>query len=153
MNAAALHLAINHLPVVGILLATIAVAWAYYKNQTDLTDGALLLTALVAVLALPVFMSGEPAEEFLKTIQLLDIDGTRIERHEWFATFALITIEAAGGFALITYFQRRHQNQAIHDKRLLILVMVSCIVATAIMMRTAQLGGQIHHSEAHEANR
>lgn len=142
MNAAHLHMATNHIPVVGIPIALLLLAAGLrYRNEL-VTDFALTLTAGLALLTIPAYFSGHGAEEILE--QIPHFEERIVETHLDAAKFAfalMIVSGASAGLALL--LRSRRALQAGIVKALLVLLGIS-IASLAI---SANLGGQIRHPE------
>ncbi|HXI20948.1 MAG TPA: hypothetical protein VNH46_07685, partial [Gemmatimonadales bacterium] len=63
MNAAHLHLMLNHLPVLGAPFAALLLVWGLFRRSRDLLRTALGVAVVVAAVSYPVFLTGEPAED------------------------------------------------------------------------------------------
>lgn len=142
MNAAHLHLALNHLPVVTTLIALIllAVAVAWRSDGLLRTGAAVALGA--ALVTAPAYLSGEPAEEQIEKMSGVSED--TIERHEEAAEAAAVAVAllglAAAGCLL------RFRGTPI-PRRVAVALLVVALVATALFGRAANLGGEIRHPE------
>ena len=142
MNPAHLHLALNHLPVVATLIATVLLGVALWRHA----DGVLRTGAAVALgaalVTVPVYLSGDPAED-----QVEDLSGVSehaIERHEDAAGAAAVSVVVLGlaaAFCLV-----RYRSGAVPRPAAVSLVVLA-LVATALFARTANLGGEIRHPE------
>lgn len=142
MNWAHLHLMLNHLPVLGTLFGLALLAWALLRRNEALQRAALATFVLTALAAIPVFLTGEPAEEIVE-----DLAGTAeaaIEAHEEAAVIALIAIEALGATALaaLLLFRKR-----IVPRPLAGAALVFALATAGWMAQTANLGGRIRHAE------
>jgi hypothetical protein len=142
MNAVHLHLIVNHLPVVGSLFAAGLLLFALARREGSIRRLALGSLLLVALTALPAYLSGEPAEEAIENRP--GIEELRVERHEDLARVALIGLELAGAIALaaLIIFRRR----AIPGSLLAVALIVD-LGAAALLARVATLGGEIRHEE------
>jgi hypothetical protein len=98
---------------------------------------------IVALLAIPAYLTGEPAEELVENLP--GVSKTSIEQHEEaaqvaFAGVLIVGVAALGGL----FFFRR--DKAIPNW-LAIIVLVLSLIVFALMARTADLGGLIRHTE------
>lgn len=143
MNLTHVHLLLNHIPVIGVGFALLLLVASLLKKSDDLKRASLWLFILSALVALPTYFTGEPAEETVE--RLPGVSHAIIESHEEAALFALLAIEVLGVLALAALFlYRRSENLA----RLLVLAsLVVALVAGGLMGWTANLGGQIRHTE------
>lgn len=143
MDLLHIHLLLNHAPVVGGVGAVLLLVAGAVTRSRDITAAGLVATVIVALLALPVFFTGEPAEERVE-----GLPGVRkeiIERHEDAALQALVALEIAGAAALITLglWGLRRQLSAPPA----FATMAIAIMATVLIARAASLGGEIRHTE------
>ena len=65
MNAAQLHLAINHFPVVLDVVAAVACGWGALRRSRAMQRHGLALAIVAAVAAVPTFLTGEPTAQLL----------------------------------------------------------------------------------------
>jgi uncharacterized membrane protein len=145
MNAAYAHLVLNHVPVLGVVFALpLLGAGILRRNETLLRAGwvALVVVALVAV---PVYLAGEGAEEIVEHEPGVSHD--TIEAHEEIALVALIAAEALGVLALAALVLSRRRAAPAW---LRIGSLVLALVVAGLMGVTAERGGRINHPEAHD---
>ena len=63
MDATHLHLLLNHFPIIGTLLGVGVMLYGYVTSSDQVKKVALWTWALMALIAIPVYLTGEPAEE------------------------------------------------------------------------------------------
>lgn len=146
MNAPHWHLALNHLPVVGMLFATGLLALALGRKSEELLRTAFALFAVVALAAVPVYLTGEPAE-----MAIMDGPGfeeTLANTHEQAATFAFTATLVLGAAALATLLVFRKAPALPRWCRFFVLGLA--LVTTALLGWTANLGGKISHPEVRD---
>ncbi|KRT65544.1 MAG: hypothetical protein XU11_C0024G0007 [Candidatus Dadabacteria bacterium CSP1-2] len=143
MNWAHVHLIINHIPVIGIGLLILLFIVAMVRKNKGLITVALAFIILISLATIPVYLTGEPAEEVVEDMP--GISEELIEEHEEQAEIAFILVEVAGGLALITLIARRYSDNL--GQRLVILTLLVLIVSGGLIGWTANLGGKIHHEE------
>ena len=68
MNPVDIHLALNHVPVIGVPIALVLLGWGLWRRSPDLTRAGLALLVATALVAVPVYLTGEPAEEVVEGI-------------------------------------------------------------------------------------
>jgi hypothetical protein len=141
MNPAHWHLALNHIPVLGTAFGMGLIGWAFIRKSEELKTVSLAVFLIVALLTIPVYLTGEPAEHFIEDVPGVSEDA--IHEHEDAATFAFAGILAVGAFSLagLTLFRR---SKPIW---ITIVVFVLSIIVFAMMVRTANLGGFVRHQE------
>ena len=143
MNWAHVHLIINHIPVIGIGLLILLFIVAMVRKNKGLITVALAFIILISLATIPVYLTGEPAEEVVEDMP--GISEELIKEHEEQAEIAFILVEVAGGLALITLIARRYSDNL--GQRLVILTLLVLIVSGGLLGWTANLGGKIHHEE------
>jgi uncharacterized membrane protein len=142
MNFAYLHLVLNHIPMIGLPVALAFLLYGIYcKNQSSQRFSLLMLVALAAMV-IPVYLTGEPAEEVVE--HLPGVVESVIESHEEAAELSLVLTLITGLAAFgALWFQKDVQKS-----RALNLAVVACAcVAVASLVYTANLGGKIRHTE------
>ena len=143
MNWAHIHLLLNHVPVLGTVFGLSLLAYAMVRRSDFLKRAALNVFVAVALVALPVYFTGEPAEEVVE--DTAGISKGTIDAHEDSALISLLGVEMLGVVALAgLVFSRR--GRAVSPTITGVALVTS--VATAIAMAwTANLGGRIRHPE------
>jgi uncharacterized membrane protein len=144
MDLTHLHLMLNHVPVTGVvfgfLIGFVGVL-ARSKTATRVGLGMIVFSALIAI---PVYLTGDTAEELVEGLP--GVSEAVISQHESAATLSLALACVAGGLALLTLFFGRSLVSKIPGYLIGATLLVA-LVATASMARTANLGGQIRHTE------
>lgn len=143
MNWAHIHLMINHAPVVGALFCTALLLVALWRRTGDLQKLALWAVVATALVALPVYFSGEPAEHQINGMPGIAHDD--IEDHEEFAGLALTAMEILGAAALFGAIAYRRSERL--PGWLVGGVFAGSLAVATLMGLTANLGGKIHHPE------
>jgi hypothetical protein len=142
MSPVHLHLMLNHLPVVGALFALLLLAFAVFRASDELKKVALGALVIMALLAIPVYLTGEPAEELAE--KLPAITESVIEPHEDAAKTAFALILAVGAVALLGLVVLR--KKAV-PQWFAISVLALSLPAAGALAWTANLGGKIRHTE------
>jgi uncharacterized membrane protein len=142
MNASQMHLAMTHLPVVLSLVGMVALSISFIKTNIHLRTTALYILVIAGITALPVFFTGEGAEEVVE--HLPGVSESLIEKHEFVAKLGLFAILAASILALASLPKF---IAAKVRKGITITVLLVSFVSTGLMVQTAHLGGQIRHTE------
>lgn len=145
MSFGHLHLVLNHLPVIGIPLALLFLGYGTLGRNPGAQRFSLFVLLVVAAIAVPAFLTGEPAEELAE--HLPGVGEAQIEPHEDAAKASLLLCLATGLAAAGTLWAGRKR----HDMGALVAVTaVLALLATASLGYTANLGGQIRHTELRE---
>ncbi|HEU0078711.1 MAG TPA: hypothetical protein VFQ76_13750 [Longimicrobiaceae bacterium] len=142
MSTVHLHLLLNHVPVIGTLIGLCLLAWAVLRKDQGLARVTLGLFAVLAVVALATVLTGEPAEEAVEG--LAGVSESVIERHEAAALLATIALGLLGAVSLgvLAWFRGRPLRRPV-----MVLVLALALVPAGMMAWTANLGGQIRHTE------
>jgi hypothetical protein len=147
MTAAHVHLALNHLPVLGTLIAAAILAAGLALRNPAVVRTALALLVAAAVSALPVHLSGEGAEEIVEDLPGVTHD--LVEAHEDSAKPAAIAVGVLGLLAAGILFVHRRRPDV--PRGVAVALLVAAIVVFGLLVRTAYLGGQIRHQEIRAA--
>ena len=142
MSTVHLHLLLNHVPVIGTIVGLFLLAWAVFRRDQGLARVTLGLFAILAVVALAAFLTGEPAEEAVEG--LAGVTEEAIERHEEAALLATIALGLLGAASLGALVWFRHRAL---PRRVMAMLLALALVPAGAMAWTANLGGQIRHSE------
>ena len=147
MNTAHLHLILNHIPVLGTFITLGLLSFALWKRSEEAKRTALGLLVIIALLAVPAFLTGEPAEGVVKGLP--GVSGAIIEQHEEAAQGAFIGLCILGGVALagLLWFRRGQIMPSWFGS----IVLAGSLLVGGWMAWTANLGGQIRHSEIRSA--
>ena len=143
INPAHLHLVLNHLPVLGVLFGTILLAVGLWRKNDTMRRTSLVVLLLTGVAAGAVYLTGEPAEELLENTA--GVSERQIERHEDAAVAATSGAALLGLAALVLLWRSRRTGSM--SSTLLIATFGLAVLTTVMMAWTANLGGQIRHSE------
>ena len=142
MNQAHLHLALGHFPIVATVIGVLILLYGIISNRADFQKSALTVLVLAAVVALPVFLAGEGAEEIVEKIEGINKDD--VERHEELATVTFWIITVNGMLSIIQLILMRKQRIARLSLLFILIVALSCSI---LGLLTANLGGKIRHPE------
>jgi uncharacterized membrane protein len=143
MNAAHLHLLINHAPIFSLIIGLVVLAVGLLRKELPLKMTGLVLIMFAAITTLPVNASGEEAEEVVEKMANRSHD--LIHEHEEAAETAIWLMLLTGGLATGALVMLRRSHQRAH---LLTSVTLGLGVLVMIwMMQVANLGGRISHPE------
>ncbi len=143
MSWAHLHLALNHVPVIGLPIVLLLLAWALVRRSSELTRASFGLLTLLAIVTLVVQLTGEPAEELVEGLP--GVIDSMVEVHEEAAVLGTIGMVIVGLVALIGLWRLRAGRDLARWYPSAVLVLG--IVVAGMMGWIANLGGQIRHSE------
>lgn len=142
MSPVHLHLVLNHVPVIGTLIGICLLAYAVLRRDERLVRVCLGMFAVLAAVALATFLTGEPAEEAVEG--LAGVSESIVEEHEEAALMATVALGVLGLLSLtvLLWFRRRALPRGAA-----LLLLAAALVPAGAMAWTANLGGQIRHSE------
>ena len=143
MNAAHVHLVLNHFPVVTFVVASLVALTAAALRNTTVMRTALALIILAGAAGVAAYVSGEPAEEMVEKAQWFNKHV--VHEHEEAAekAFAVGLVAAVlAGVGLAMSF-KAHSQQG----KFTALAILAALVAASLMAWTAKLGGVIRHDE------
>lgn len=147
MNAAHLHLILNHTPLFALIGAIVLLVWGFVRGSAEVRLVARVTFIVAAFAGLAAFFTGKGAEEALQNLPRF-IDRL-VERHEDASTAALAGIMLCGILAAVGIAIDRASDRA---KRLAVGALFAASLATlGITAYAANLGGQIRHSEVRSA--
>lgn len=142
MNVVQIHLMLNHVPVIATVMAALLLAAGLVARSQHILRAGLVTLVAAALIAIPVFFTGEPVEEIAE--KLPGIDKQRIETHEDAAKASVIFLGLLGAGAIATLVVWR--NRALPAGPGAAILALSVIVAAQVAW-TAHQGGQIRHTE------
>ena len=138
-----LHLLLNHFPTVGMIVGFGILLLAAVKKSEDLERGGLAVLFIIALLALPTYMTGYSAQKALKTAP--GVSQALINFHQRSALLALIFMEATGVVAWYGLWRSRRNVSA--GARNTGAVLLLSAVTIVLMAGAANIGGEIRHPE------
>ena len=142
MSIVHLHLILNHVPLIGMAFVLLILGVATWRRNDGMGKlGLAVMVGLAAVTAV-VFLSGEPAEEAIESIA--GVSEAMIHPHEEAAEASLIATLITGVLALVALgiYRRRALPRWVTGT-----AFTAALVASSMLGWTANLGGQIRHTE------
>lgn len=139
------HLVLNHFPSVGTLVAVCLLAGARYTGSRDLTRASLLLFVVLALLAIPTFITGGAANEAIRGA--LEISESAVVAHLDAALLSLAAMLVTGWLAWLALWRNRRRPAL--DGWAPLAVLAWGAMSVLLMLWTARLGGEINHPEIH----
>jgi len=140
MNPAHLHLLLNHVAILGSLFSLLIFISGRLMSENVLVRTALIGFVFSALISIPVFLTGEPAEELVE--DLPGITHEIIHSHEEAAEFSIWMIEILGVISLISFFISDKFKRFIY-----LLILLFGFISVASLVYTGMEGGKIRHSE------
>jgi uncharacterized membrane protein len=148
MNATHLHLLLNHFPIIGTLMGSLILLWGILKKQENIKNIACVVLASMAIIALPVYLTGEPAEETVE--KLPGVSEAMIGLHEEAAGIAVWLMGITGlasAVALFFAWQKKNGSRILFAGTFMLSV-----ISFVAMARTGYYGGKIRHAEIRDVN-
>ncbi len=143
MNPTHIHLLLNHFPIVGTLIGSAILLYSIIKNQTSGKATGAVIIVIMAVIALPVMLTGEPAEHAAK--QISGISKATIHDHEEMAEKAIWLMEITGLASLIALVL--HKIKSLLTPKAFFVAFLFSFAAFLTMAWTGYSGGKIRHPE------
>ncbi|HEX7090128.1 MAG TPA: hypothetical protein VF192_08320 [Longimicrobiales bacterium] len=147
MNAAQVHLLLNHVPIIGAIIATLLLALGIGMRSRDVVRVTMGLFVALALAGGVVYLTGEPAEEMVE--DLPGVSHEILEEHEEFALPSAIVLGLVGLVSLVGLIRYRRAERV--PRGFAIATLLMSIIASAMLGWTAHLGGQIRHEEIRPA--
>lgn len=146
MSATHIHLLLNHIPILGSFFGfCLLVSGLILKNRV--LERAALMTLIVTGLAgIPVFLSGEGAEERVEHLE--GVSESYIEQHEEMAGIAFWLMDITAVMALLTLAISLVKGG--RNLRLTLITVLFAMLTFGTMVITGNYGGQIRHNELRE---
>lgn len=146
MDPTYFHLAMNHFPVMGAIFGVVILGWGIFRGSEEVKNLGLAVMVVTALVAIPVFLTGEPAEETVEGLP--GVLETAIESHEDFAKFGLTTAIISGVVALVSLIYSWFRPAQGGIGRLMAIgTLALSLITVGAMGWTAKLGGVIRHTE------
>ncbi|MBU6325635.1 MAG: hypothetical protein KJS92_09120 [Bacteroidetes bacterium] len=143
MNGAHIHLILNHLPIVGMVFATLTLLAGFLLKNITVKQTALGLFVLTAITALPAYFTGEGAEEMIEGIP--GVSHQDIHHHEDEGKIFLIVSILTGILALATLWLERRKNAL--SNMAYVGVFLAAGASLVMGQKTGSSGGEIRHTE------
>jgi len=143
MNATHLHLLLNHVPVLGTVFGLGLFVFASWRRSDEIKRAALGLFLIAALIAIPAYLTGEPAEDSVESLP--GVTHALIERHEEAAAIAMTGVLVLGLMSLAGLILFRHPQPL--PRWFGSLTLTAALVVSGLLGWTASLGGQVRHTE------
>ena len=136
VNTTHLHLLLNHVPTVGAIAALGLLIVAFIRRDEALKLVGLEVLFAIALLTLPVYMTGVAA--FQKMRNQPGISDTAIRLHQDVALYGFTWLEFAGFIGWVALWQARRHGRAM--KGLVPVTTALTAVALLVMAQAAATG-------------
>jgi len=148
MDATHLHLILTHFPIVGTIIGIGILAYGQFAKNDDIKKVALITFVLMAILTIPVFLTGEEAEETVEHIA--GVSEQLIENHEELAEKAIWLMGLLGFLSIINFFAII--KKLSFAKTLSLITLVVSLGTFGLFAKVGNEGGKIRHSEIRTSN-
>ena len=143
MDATHLHLVLTHFPIIGTIIGVGILAYGQFSKNDDIKKVALVTFILMAIMTIPVFLTGEDAEETVEHIA--GVSEQLIKNHEELAEKAIWLMGLLGILSLLSLFAIIKKLPLA--KTLISVTLITSVVTFGLFAQVGNLGGQIRHSE------
>lgn len=147
MNEVHIHLLLNHAPVMGTAFGALLLFYGLFKKSKSVIEASMLAFVITALFTIPVFLTGEPAEESIENIP--GILKSTVETHEENAEVAFWLMQALGIFSLLVLIIAGKENKMTGV--LTKAALVFSLMVFGFMAKVANEGGKIRHPEISNA--
>jgi uncharacterized membrane protein len=143
VNLVHLHLLLNHFPTIGTIIGLGLLLLAIAKKSEDLTRASFAVFFAIALMSLPTYMTGYPAQKALESLP--GVSSATIDTHQSAALLALMFMAITGVVAWFGLWQARRPSPGARWYAPAVLLLA--IVTVALMASAANIGGEIRHPE------
>lgn len=143
MNPTHIHLILNHFPIIGTLIGSAIMLFGIVKKQSSSRAIGAFIVVIMAIVAIPVMVTGEPAEESIE--HLNGISKSLIHDHEEAAEKAFWMMEIAGVFSLIALIL--YKIKPVLASKAFWIAFAFSAITFFTMVWAGNLGGKIRHPE------
>ena len=140
-----LHILLNHIPSLGSVLTLALYLLAFYKKDERLKHACIMGFLVLALLAIPTYISGAAARWNIQARSDTDVLAGLIFAHQNAAVLAFTAISVTGCFAWLGLWQQRRFGWVPRWNQFSILGLG--ILTVILMIQTGSLGGRINHPE------
>lgn len=143
MDATHWHLILTHFPIVGTIIGIGILVYGQFAKNDDIKKVALVTFILMAILTIPVFLTGEEAEETVEHIA--GVSEQLIENHEELAEKAIWLMGLLGILSIINLFLII--KKIASAKHFIVITLMVSLLTFGFFAVVGSAGGEIRHSE------
>jgi uncharacterized membrane protein len=143
MNAAQLHLMLNHIPSIGVIIGLVTFLIGWLRRLEGVTKTGAWIILLAGIMVWPASFTGEDAEKLIE--DLPDVQKNLIHEHEDAAGQAFVLTLISAAIALF-YLLSAKLKQSLLKITSYILV-ISSVIALVLILNASHKGGLIRHPE------
>jgi uncharacterized membrane protein len=148
MNEAQIHLALNHFPIAGSILAFFVLVWGFFAKKEQIKIVGIALLIVSALSAFIVMESGEGAEEIVEDKPL--VTKSLIHEHEEAAEAGMVAIQITAVLGIAWLVMNRMKKN--HLEKIFALILLSNLISSGLIANAAHKGGLIRHDELRKAS-
>jgi len=148
MNGAFLHLAFNHIPVIGVPFCALLLLGGMIRKSKDLVQASFAMLILTALLTIVAFKTGGPAARIVHSYP--GVTRAQIHEHAEAADDAFKAMDVLGILAIIGFWLSRRPEGA--PKALTGVILLGALFMSCWFGWVAHLGGEIRHPEIESAS-
>ncbi len=141
MNYAHLHLILNHAPLYFLVFAFCLSMYSIRKRSNEVAKIAMFTFVIAAFMSMGTYFSGENAEPVIDILK--DVNKKAFQDHEKIAKIANVLTIINGSICLSWFFVKSEYTK----RYILIGLTALSLMSIGYMSKTANLGGQIRHTE------
>lgn len=142
MSGVHVHLLLNHIPVIGMVFGFLVFLLGVWRKNDSWARLGMGMFVVVAIVSVVTMLTGEGAEEAVE--HLPGVTDGIIEEHEEAAKLASIAAYVLGGVSLLGLLWVRGRPL---PRALTVTVLPIALLVAGLMGYTANLGGQVRHTE------
>jgi len=143
VDAAHIHLLLNHIPILGTIFGLLLLIYGMWRNSDQVKRASLGAFIITALITIPVYLSGDGAADIVRNLPGVSVD--IIMQHDDSATITLTAIEILGAVSLLSLWLSR---RFLELKRWMTLsVLTLAVISSGLGAWTGNIGGQVHHPE------
>lgn len=143
MDPTHFHLQFVHVSIIGVIFGTVTFIYGLVFKNKSIQTLAMLSFVVVSLISIPVFLTGEEAEETVENLQGVSHDV--IHEHEEAAEKAIWLMGTLGAISLITLLAAKGESRS--GRTLTIVTLIVALLTSVAFTRVGYLGGQVRHSE------
>ncbi len=144
MTAAHFHLLLNHMPILGSLFGLILLFVGLIRNNRILQKAGLATFVLMAIVTIPAFLTGEPAEHMVE--DFAGFSHEMAHEHEELGEKGLIIALVLGAMSGLLWFLLS-RNKHLNYKKALWGTLVVGFITFLFMVLIGNHGGKIRRPE------
>jgi uncharacterized membrane protein len=143
MTGAQIHLALNHFPIAGTILALLVLVWGLITKKDQIKTVGIGLILVSSLTAFIVANSGDGAEEIVEHKPLVTKE--LIHEHEEAADRAMIAIQLTAVLGIAWLISNKLQKG--YQSKIFAAMILTNVISAGMIADAAHKGGQIRHDE------